>query len=165
MASRAAASLATTPRITADEFARIVRDLVPYVGQLNLRVAALGVGTISLVMPASDQILRPGGTIAGPAQMALADVAMYGLVMSRIGRIELAVTTSLQIDFLRRPEPADITANGRLLKLGKRLAVGDVTLHSPGVDEPVAHAVVTYSLPPGAGSIVAPSKLLSEQGK
>jgi uncharacterized protein (TIGR00369 family) len=136
------------PRISADEFFAVMRDLVPYVGQLQIRVQSLGPGTISLVMPASDLLLRPGGTIAGPAQMALVDVAMYGLVMSRLGRVELAVTTSLSINFLRRPKPAAITAEGRLLKLGKRLAVGDVTLHSEGVVDPIAHAVVTYSLPP-----------------
>jgi uncharacterized protein (TIGR00369 family) len=125
-----------------------MRDLVPYVGQLDIRVQRLGFGTIGLVMPASDRILRPGGTVAGPAQMALADIAMYGLVMSRLGRVDLAVTTSLSINFLRRPEPAALIAEGRLLKLGRRLAVGDVTLLSEGVAEPVAHAVVTYSLPP-----------------
>ena len=145
------------PRISVEEFSAIVRDLVPYVGQLGIRVQSLGYGTISLAMPASDLLLRPGGTIAGPAQMALADIAMYGLVMSRLGRIELAVTTSLSMNFLRRPEPAEITAAGRLLKLGRRLAVGDVTLHSPGLDEPVAHAVVTYSLPP--------AKPLTPEGK
>ena len=80
--------------------------------------------------------------------MALADIAMYGLVMSRLGRVDLAVTTSLSINFLRRPEPAAMTAEGRLMKLGKRLAVGEVTLHSEGLADPVAHAVVTYSLPP-----------------
>jgi uncharacterized protein (TIGR00369 family) len=140
--------MSPSPRITAEAFAAVMRDLVPYVGQLDLRVLSLGFGTIALVMPASDQILRPGGTIAGPAQMALADIAMYGLVMSRLGRVDLAVTTSLSINFLRRPEPAALTAEGRLLKLGRRLAVGDVTLLSEGVAEPVAHAVVTYSLPP-----------------
>jgi uncharacterized protein (TIGR00369 family) len=139
------------PRITAAAFAAVMRDLVPYVGQLNIRVQNLGFGTISLVMPASDLLLRPGGTIAGPAQMALVDIAGYGLVMSRLGRVDLAVTTSLSINFLRRPEPAEITAEGRLLKLGKRLAVGEVTLASPGIAEPIAHAVVTYSLPPAKG--------------
>jgi acyl-coenzyme A thioesterase PaaI-like protein len=84
--------------------------------------------------------------------------------MSRLGRVELAVTTSLSINFLRRPEPAEITATGRLLKLGRRLAVGDVTLASPGVDEPVAHAVVTYSLPPAAAAAAAPPKGLADEG-
>jgi uncharacterized protein (TIGR00369 family) len=136
------------PRITVPEFAAVMRDLVPYVGQLNIKVQAIGFGTISLVMPESAELLRPGGTINGPAQMALADIAMYGLVMSRLGRVDLAVTTSLSINFLRRPEPGAITAEGRLLKLGKRLAVGDIMLLAAGGGEPVAHAVVTYSLPP-----------------
>jgi len=137
-----------SPRISAEAFAAVMRDLVPYVGQLDIEVRRLGYGTITLVMPASDKLLRPGGTIAGPAQMALADIAMYGLVMSRLGRVDLAVTTSLSINFLRRPEPAAMAAEGRLMKLGKRLAVGDVTLTQEGLAEPVAHAVVTYSLPP-----------------
>ncbi|MBI3514522.1 MAG: PaaI family thioesterase [Proteobacteria bacterium] len=142
---------ARKPRISKAAFAAVMRDLVPYVGQLGIRVQRLGFGTISLVMPASRQLLRPGGTIAGPAQMALADIAMYGLVMSRLGRVELAVTTSLSINFLRRPAPAAITAEGRLLKLGRRLAVGDIILRSRGQPEAVAHAVVTYSLPPAKG--------------
>ncbi len=141
------------PRITKVAFAAVMRDLVPYVGQLDIRVQKLGFGTISLVMPASRQLLRPGGTITGPAQMALADIAMYGLVMSRLGRVDLAVTTSLSINFLRRPAPAAIVAEGRLLKLGRRLAVGDITLRSQGRAEPIAHAVVTYSLPPAKGLV------------
>src|SRR5260221_11089444 len=105
------------PRITVPEFAAVMRDLVPYVGQLNIQVQAIGFGTISLVLPESAQLLRPGGTINGPAQMALADIAMYGLIMSRLGRVDLAVTTSLSINFLRRPEPGAITAEVRLLTL------------------------------------------------
>lgn len=135
-------------RINPEDFAAVMRDLVPYVGQLGIQVDSIGFGTISLIMPPSPQLLRPGGTIAGPALMALADIAMYGLVMSRLGRVDLAVTTSLTINFLHRPAPAEIHAEGRLLKLGKRLAVGDVTMRSAGLADPVAHAVVTYSLPP-----------------
>lgn len=135
-------------RITQQDFAAVIRDLVPYVGQLGIRVDSIGFGTISLIMPPSPQLLRPGGTITGPALMALADIAMYGLVMSRLGRVDLAVTTSLTINFLQRPAPAEIHAAGRLLKLGKRLAVGEVTMHSTDLVDPVAHAVVTYSLPP-----------------
>ncbi len=93
-------------------------------------------------------MLRPGGTISGPMMMGLADLAMYGLVMSAIGRVELAVTTNLSINFLRRPPPRYLEARARLLKLGKRLAVGEVELYSAGEDEMVAHVVATYSLPP-----------------
>jgi uncharacterized protein (TIGR00369 family) len=91
--------------------------------------------------------LRPGGTISGPSLMMLSDTAMYMALLGMIGPVALAVTTNLNINFLRKPEQADVIAECRLLKLGKRLAVGEVTLFSEGDPEPVAHATVTYSIP------------------
>lgn len=95
-----------------------------------------------------DGQLRPGGTVSGPTMMALADTAMYALVLSAIGFEPLSVTTNLSINFLRKPAPDDLIAEARLLKLGKALAVGDVLIRSAGVEHPCAHAVVTYSIPP-----------------
>ena len=92
--------------------------------------------------------LRPGGTISGPSMMALADTAMYIAVLGMIGPVALAVTTNLNINFLRKPGQKDIIAHTRLLKLGKRLAVGEVTMYSEEDPDPVAHATVTYSIPP-----------------
>ena len=95
------------------------------------------------------RMLRPGRTISGPTLMALADVAMYVAVLAAIGPVGLAVTTNLNINFLRKAsEGRDIIAEGRLLKLGKRLAVGEITLLSDGDEEPAAHATLTYSIPP-----------------
>jgi uncharacterized protein (TIGR00369 family) len=95
-----------------------------------------------------DKHLRPGGTMSGPAMFLLADVAFYVAIMAQIGPQSLTVTTNLNINFLRKPEPGDLVAEVRLLKLGKRLAVGECFLHSPGDDDPVAHATGTYSIPP-----------------
>jgi uncharacterized protein (TIGR00369 family) len=95
--------------------------------------------------------IRPGGTISGPTMMALADFAMYVAVLSAIGPVPLAVTTNLNINFLRKPAPRDLLADARLLKLGRRLAVGEVTIRSEGEDEPVAHVTSTYSIPPRNG--------------
>src|SRR6185437_14375479 len=92
--------------------------------------------------------LRPGGTIAGPSLMMLSDMAMYLTLLGMIGPVALAVTTNLNINFLRKPAQADVIAECRLLKLGKRLAIGEVTMYSDGDAEPVAHATVTYSIPP-----------------
>jgi uncharacterized protein (TIGR00369 family) len=92
--------------------------------------------------------LRPGGTISGPTLMTLADTAMYSLLLSMIGPVALAVTTNLNINFLNKPAPADVIARARLLKLGSRLAVGEVEMFSEDKDEAVAHATVTYSIPP-----------------
>jgi uncharacterized protein (TIGR00369 family) len=91
---------------------------------------------------------RPGGTISGPAIMALADVAAYVAILASIGWVPLAVTTSLNINFLRKPEPGALVAECRLIKLGKRLAVGEVAIRAEGRDEMVAHATSTYSIPP-----------------
>jgi uncharacterized protein (TIGR00369 family) len=95
-----------------------------------------------------ERHLRPGGTISGPAMFALADVALYVAILAQIGPVGLAVTTNLNINFLSRPEPRDLVADCRLMKLGKRLAVGEVWLHAEGKTEPVAHATGTYSIPP-----------------
>jgi uncharacterized protein (TIGR00369 family) len=92
--------------------------------------------------------VRPGGTISGPTMMALADFAMYVAVLAAIGPVPLAVTINLNINFLRKAAPRDLFAEARLLKLGKRLATGEVTICSQGETEPVAHVTSTYSIPP-----------------
>lgn len=96
----------------------------------------------------SEQMLRPGGTISGPTLMALADFAMYVVLLSAIGPVGLAVTTSFNINFLRKGVPGhDVLAAARILKLGKRLAVGEVNLLSAASSDPIAHVTATYSIP------------------
>ena len=93
--------------------------------------------------------LRPGGTVSGPSIFALADVALYLAILSRIGPVALAVTTNASVDFLRKPAAGcDLIGKARLLKLGKTLAVGDVLVFSDGGTEPVARAGLTYAIPP-----------------
>ncbi len=117
-------------------------------GADTTRIDAVGPGFARLRLGFSEKNLRPGGTISGPAMMALADYAMYAAVLAHIGPVALAVTTSLHIDFMRRPEQADILAEARLMKLGRVLAVGAVELSQEGMSGPVAHASCTYSIPP-----------------
>jgi uncharacterized protein (TIGR00369 family) len=95
----------------------------------------------------ADQI-RPGGTLSGPTMMGLADTVAYVLVLSAVGFRPLAVTTSLSINFMRKPAQKDLIASATMMKLGKALAVMDVAIRSDGEEELVAHAVVTYSIPP-----------------
>ena len=98
-------------------------------------------------LPYHDRHLRPGGTISGPAMFALADCALYIAVLASIGWAPMAVTTNLSINFLSKPEPGDLVADCRLLKLGKKLAVGEVYMRSAGKEDIVAHATGTYSIP------------------
>jgi uncharacterized protein (TIGR00369 family) len=106
-------------------------------------------GTTSLLRQRySERMLRPGGTVSGPTLMALADFAMYVVLLSAIGPVGLAVTTNLNINFLRKGQPGqDVVAAARLLKLGKRLAVGEVLLLSGTSPDPIAHVTSTYSIP------------------
>lgn len=104
-----------------------------------------------LRMPAGDHLLRPGGTISGPSMFLLADVAVYAALLGVNGEAALqAVTTNVTINFLSRPPPADLVASARLLKVGRRLAIGEVEIHSTVDDRLVAHATATYALPPAA---------------
>lgn len=97
----------------------------------------------------AERHLRPGGTVSGPTMFALADVAIYLAILSRIGPVALAVTTNCSIDFMRKPEAGrDLLAEVRLLKLGRVLAVGDVLIRSEGSPDPVARAGLTYAIPP-----------------
>jgi uncharacterized protein (TIGR00369 family) len=100
-------------------------------------------------MPIGEQHLRPGGTVSGPTMMALADTAMYVAILGEIGPMLLAVTTNLNINFMHKPVAnCDLLGECRLLKLGKRLAVGEVSIYSEGYPEIVAHVTSTYSIPP-----------------
>jgi uncharacterized protein (TIGR00369 family) len=135
-------------RATKEEVAAFIQSAFP---QTNCVIEAVGDrgATVSLEVGPAD--LRPGGTVAGPVLMAVADVALYVAVLGEIGIVPLAVTTSLTINFLRRPSAgARIVGVCKLLKVGKSLAVGEVSLYSGGNPEVVAHVVGTYSIPPDA---------------
>lgn len=95
-----------------------------------------------------DGSLRPGGTVSGPVMMTLADVTIYIAILASIGWVPLAVTTNLNINFLKKPSPGSLIAEARLLKLGRRLAVGEIAIRSEGEDDLVAHVTSTYSIPP-----------------
>jgi uncharacterized protein (TIGR00369 family) len=111
-------------------------------------VETVGPMSARMRMTYHERHLRPGGTISGPALFALADVALYVAILAQIGPVTLAVTTNLSIHFLRRPAPGDLIGECRLLKLGRRLAVGEVHISPADGGAPVAHATGTYSIPP-----------------
>lgn len=111
-------------------------------------IEAVAPGEAVLSVKASEKHLRPGGTISGPTMMALADLAAYAVILAHIGPVALAVTTNLNMNFLRKPEPGDLVGTCRLLKLGKRLAVTECAITGRAGGDLVAHATATYSIPP-----------------
>ena len=137
-------------QVTVEQLTLMAKEQVPIVGQLGLVVESLGSGSAVVRCPFREDFLRPGGTISGPVLMGMADYAMYAAILGSIGLVELAVTTNLSINFLRRPKPGDVIAKAKLLKLGRRLAVGEIALYIDDDEEMVAHATSTYSIPPTA---------------
>lgn len=108
----------------------------------------LGAGTARLRLRSDPRILRPGGTVSGPAMFTLADVGIYVAILGLKGHDALqAVTSNLSISFLSRPQPRDLIAQVQLLKVGRRLAFGEVAIYSDGFPDMVAHATATYAMP------------------
>ena len=139
----------SAPVMTASELGAFLDREFPQMNSRGRRFVIEEVAgrSVKVRMLYHEQTLRPGGTISGPAMFALADIAMYAALLARIGPRPLAVTTSLNINFLRKPKPGDMIADATILKLGKRLAMGEIGLHSDGEDELAAHATATYSIP------------------
>ncbi len=139
---------ADVAKISVEDFNQLLKLEMPWALEAGLLLDALGPGTAKMRLPYDAGMLRPGGTVSGPTMMMLADALMYAVVLSAVGKVPLAVTTNFSINFLNRPRPADLIAEGRALKIGRRLAVVEVSIYSDGVDDPVAHATGTYSIPP-----------------
>ena len=133
-------------KMTIPDLQIFLNDVFPQVCD-DFVIEDLSKNEITVRLKVSEKHLRPGGTVSGPSMFGLADVCFYLVILSNVGPKALTVTTSCSIDFMRKPAPKDLIAKARLLKLGKSLAVGDVLLFSEGMEMPVAHANVTYSIP------------------
>ena len=150
-AKSGAAKQMAAPKLSRKKLEALLRAEFPemFNAESGYAIEALWHGGCQVRRRFHRQSLRPGGTVAGPITMALADFAMYLAVLSAIGWVPLAVTTNFSINFLKRPAPRDLVAEARLIKLGKRLAVGEIGVRSVGGADLVAHATATYSLPGG----------------
>jgi uncharacterized protein (TIGR00369 family) len=138
-----------TAKMSVAELERFLRDEFPQTfSDGDITIESADGETCLLRRRYNERMLRPGGTVSGPTLMEMADLAMYVVLLSAIGPVALAVTTNLNINFLRRGLPGqDVLAAAKLLKLGKRLAVGEVNLLSGSSPDPVAHVTATYSIP------------------
>jgi uncharacterized protein (TIGR00369 family) len=139
-------SLERAPVLGKEQIAAFMASDFP---QSKCIVEEVGSGSSILRYKTGFEALRPGGTISGPVLMTVADAALYVAILATIGMVPLAVTTNLNINFLRKPvADRDILGHCQLIKVGKTLAIGEVSIYSDGMDAMVAHAVGTYSIPP-----------------
>jgi uncharacterized protein (TIGR00369 family) len=136
------------PKLSRDELDQLLRREFPQIFEgAAYTIDAVRHGGSSVRWHYDPLALRPGGTISGPTMMELADFATFVAILATVGWVPLAVTTNLNINFLRKPAPCGLLAEATILKLGKRLAVLEVGMRSDGEAELVAHATATYSIP------------------
>ena len=136
------------PKLDADGVNALLRKAFPGPGQAQtMIITEVGPGRLHMVAPYREGLLRPGGVISGPTLMSLADSAAYALVLAHIGEQLMAVTSQLNMSFLRGCLPGDLHAEAQMLRLGRRLAVMDVRIWTEGPDRLAAQANVTYAIP------------------
>ncbi len=133
-------------KISLEEFNQLVQAELPWAAENDMELVSIEEGKATMRMPYQQNSIRPGGSISGPHMMMLADACMFAVVLSQLGKVKLAVTTSFNINFLRKPTECELLAEGKMIKAGKRLAVMEVSIFSD--TEMVAHATGTYSIPP-----------------
>lgn len=133
--------------LTAAEVEAVIHGGLPVAADNGLKVEWVEGDRVGVRYPFRPSMVRPGGTVSGPTMMSLADSAMYAAILARLGAVEMAVTQNLNINFLSKPEPRDLTAEAEIIRLGRRSAVLEVRIYSDGKDEMVAHVTGTYALP------------------
>lgn len=133
-----------------DQVSALIATHFPQIhgGGQSLFIDSVGPCTASVRLAISDRNVRPGGTVSGPTMFSLADFSIYVAILATLGEGAIqAVTSNLNINFLTRPEPKDMTADVRLIRIGRRQVVAEVALRTVGQQDMVAHAVATYALP------------------
>lgn len=134
-------------RVTIAEFDRIAQDGSGFLDIYDFVAEEICYKSARMRLRYRDYHVRAGGTMAGPSMMALADFAVYAALMGTVGPVQMAVTSSLSINFLRRPPAADMIGEARILKTTRRLAFAEVDLYTAGEDAPIGHVTSTYAIP------------------
>jgi len=134
-------------KLDAPQVEALIREGLAVAGRGGLCVEEVRPGYARVRLPYHEKMLRPGNVISGPTLFTAADTAMYALVLSHIGPQLMAVTADLNIRFLNKARPGDVVGEAKLLKLGRRLAVMEVSLSTGGDPQPVAHVTGSYALP------------------
>lgn len=134
--------------LNAAHIQKLVREWIPMAEDMDLRIEAAGNGSSKVRIPFAEKNKRPGGSVSGPVLMAAGDTAMYAAILGDLGEVAMAVTSNLNINFMQRPGEVDIIAEGKILKMGKRIAYCEVEIFTSESRELVAHVTGSYALPP-----------------
>ena len=136
------------PKVTVEQINNFIANELRFTSAMGITCEDLGVDYGVVRFRFDERWTRPGGVVAGPVLMALADLAVYVAVFTRLGIVPMAVTSELKTNFLRPAIGDDLLATSRLLKLGRRLAYASVeVVEAKNRDRLIAHATSTYAIP------------------
>lgn len=138
----------TPSKISLEAFNKILTEELSWAAETGMCLEKINNGSATMKLPYHHRSTRPGGTISGPHMMMLADACMYAVVLSVAGQVKMAVTTNFNVNFLRKPSESDLFADGKVIKMGSRLAIMEVSIFAGEEKQLVAHATGTYSIPP-----------------
>jgi uncharacterized protein (TIGR00369 family) len=144
--SKAATSVSSVNLVSANK--RLREVFAPWLQQLQLSIEAIGDGRVVMRMPYSDALCRSHHIVCGQAMMALIDTCMVFVCYVGQGRYSNCTTVSQSTSFMRPVMGKDIVATGRVLKSGRSLVFGEVTLHAQGDDRVVCAGTSTYMVLP-----------------
>ncbi|MGC6390221.1 MAG: PaaI family thioesterase [Alphaproteobacteria bacterium] len=135
----------------ADQVLTLIKEQIPFVGQLDMRFLEFNADRVELECLLDEGHARPGGTISGPVMMALGDVVAYACILARNPMALSSVTVGFQVHFFRRPKPDKIRVSGKVMKMGRRLAFCDILLFQESEKNPVAQITCSYAIAEGNG--------------
>ena len=131
---------------TANE--KLTEVFAPWIQQLDIKVTSIGDGEVTLLMPHSDELCRSGGIICGQALMSLIDTCMVFVCYIGMGKYSDCATVSQHTTFMRPAISSDVVATGKLVKSGRTLIFGDVTLTADNDPRPICNGTLTYAVIP-----------------
>lgn len=140
------------PGLSQDVAERMLEELfAPWLRELDIRIEHVGDGTATLRMPFHPRLTRIGGTVCGQALMSLADTAMVFVIAGAFGEFRQMTTVNQSTQFMRAISNADVLAEGRILRLGRTMAFGEVRLRADGDEAPAVHVSSAYAILPARG--------------
>lgn len=118
----------------------------PWVQDLDLSIENLTADGAVLRMRFSENLCRDNGVVCGQALMSFADTAMIIAVAAAAGGYFPMTTVDQTIHFMRPAMRADVLAEARVVRMGKTMAYGSVSIRTDNDERPVAMAQTAYAL-------------------
>ncbi|MGJ4942829.1 PaaI family thioesterase [Bradyrhizobium sp. HKCCYLS1011] len=141
-----------SPAFSIEAVRRILDDVfAPWIKELALSVESIVLtegqepGAV-LRLPFSDRLCRDNGVVCGQALMAFADTAMVIAMVAANRGYRPMTTVDQTTHFMRAVASSDVLADARVVRLGRTMSFGRVTLTSAADARPVAMVSSAFAM-------------------